>query len=92
MKVEVAYATPRMQRIVELHVEQDCTARQAALLSGLDQQFEGLQLAEVPLGIFGKKATDEQVLVEGDRVEMYRPLQIDPKEARRARAEKKSSS
>lgn len=90
MKVEVAYATPRMQRIVELEVLEGCTAREAALQSQLDQHFDGLELSAVPLGIFGKKTTDDQALTEGDRVELYRPLQIDPKEARRARAEKKS--
>lgn len=90
MKVEVAYATPRMQRIVELDVHEGCTAREAALQSQLDECFDELELPAVPLGVFGKKTTDEQVLAEGDRVELYRPLQIDPKEARRARAEKKS--
>lgn len=90
MKVEVAYATPRIQRIVELDVRDGCTAREAALQSQLDQHFDELELSAVPLGVFGKKTTDEQVLAEGDRVELYRPLQIDPKEARRARAEKKA--
>lgn len=78
-----------MQKIVVLEVETGCTARQAAEQSALDEHFEGLLLTEVPLGVFGKKAPDEQVLVAGDRVELYRPLQIDPKEARRLRAEKK---
>lgn len=90
MKVEVAYATPRMQRIVALDVLEGCTAREAALQSQLDRHFEELELSVVPLGVFGKKTSDEQVLAEGDRVELYRPLQIDPKEARRVRAEKKA--
>jgi len=90
MKIEVAYATPKDQQIIELEVPEGCTARQAAMHSALDQNFEDLELAEVPLGIFGKKAADDQLLVEGDRVEMYRPLQIDPKDARRARAQKSS--
>ncbi|MGB0867124.1 MAG: RnfH family protein [Granulosicoccaceae bacterium] len=89
MRVEVAYATPQQQRIVELDVVAGCTARQAALQSALDQHFESLSLADNPLGIFGKRASDDQVLQEGDRVELYRPLLIDPKEARRLRAEKK---
>lgn len=88
MKVEVAYATPRLQRIVELEVEPGCTARQAARLSGLERDFAGLDLEAVPLGIFSKKVDDEQLLQEGDRVELYRPLQVDPKEARRARAKR----
>ncbi len=88
MKIEVVYATPRKQVIVVLEVAADCTARQAAMCSALDAQFEGLDLSCVPLGIFGKKAGDEQQLLAGDRVEMYRPLVIDPMEARRARATK----
>lgn len=89
MKVEVAYATPKAQQIVELQVAPECTAREAAMASALDAQFKGLDLAAVALGIWGKKASGDQPLTEGDRVELYRPLQIDPKEARRARAEKK---
>ncbi len=89
MIIEVAYATPRKQRIVALDVPDTCTARQAACLSALDQEFEDLDLLLVPLGIFGLKTNDEQQLKAGDRVELYRPLQIDPMEARRARALKK---
>ena len=76
--VEVVYATPDKQQIV------------AALKSGLDRQFEGLDLAKADLGIFGKAvAKPESVeLSDGDRVEIYRPLIADPKEVRKQRAAK----
>ncbi len=88
MIVEVAYATPRNQVIAEVEVPEGCSARQAALSSGLDAQFDDLDLAQVPLGVFGKKVDDDYTLSNGERVELYRPLLIDPKEARRARANK----
>ena len=79
---------PHKQCILELEVLEGCTARQAAVLSAMDQEFENLDLQKVPLGIFGVKAPDDYALKAGDRVELYRPLQIDPMEARRARAKK----
>jgi len=88
MIVEVVYGTPKKQRLVELTLAEGCTAREAAMASALDQDFDDLDLASAPIGIFGQKTTDTQVLNAGDRVEIYRPLQIDPKEARRARADK----
>lgn len=90
LDVEVAYALADKQKIVRLQVPAGTTVRQAALQSGLDRDFPGLNLAESPLGIFGKAVgkPDEQVLEEGDRVEVYRPLLADPKEVRKQRAER----
>jgi hypothetical protein len=50
------------------------------------QRFEGLNLEDSRLGIFGKLVAPDQVLQAGDRVEIYRPLKADPKEVRKARA------
>lgn len=89
--LEVAYALPERQKIVTLQVEEGTSVRQAALRSGLDRDFEGLDLTNARLGIFGKlvaKPEQEQVR-EGDRVEIYRPLIADPKQSRAKRAEKK---
>ena len=60
------------------------------LSSKLDAKFECLDLATVPVGIFGKKVMkpDDQIVKEGDRYELYRPLLIDPKQARANRAAK----
>ena len=90
MKIEVAYATPEKQLIVEIDVSESSTIREAVLLSKLDLKFEVLDLNTVPVGIFGKKVMkpEDQIVKEGDRYELYRPLLIDPKQARANRAAK----
>jgi putative ubiquitin-RnfH superfamily antitoxin RatB of RatAB toxin-antitoxin module len=91
MQVEVAYARPDKQRIISLDVPEGTTVAEAARLSGIVEMFPEIDLAEIDMGVFGKvvKKPDEQALREGDRVELYRPLKIDPKQARLNRAKKK---
>lgn len=84
--VEVAYALPKQQLIVELMVPEGATAEQAVLQSGILQKFPEIDLAQNKLGIFGKLVKSDTVLRERDRVEIYRPLIADPKEVRRQRA------
>ena len=88
--VEVAYALPNVQRIVALELPVGTTVRAAALQSGLDKQFIDLDLSSADLGLFGKGVSkpEEQALKNGDRVEIYRPLLVDPKEVRKQRAAK----
>lgn len=88
--VEVAYALPERQRILALKVPAGTTMLDAAERSGIARVFEGLDLATAKMGIFGKAVADPRrhVLADGDRVEIYRPLTVDPKEARKARARK----
>ncbi len=88
--VEVAYALPERQRILALKVPAGTTMLDAAGRSGIARLFEGLDLATAKMGIFGKAVADPRthVLADGDRVEIYRPLTVDPKEARKARARK----
>lgn len=88
--VEVVYALPDRQRLISLTVPRGTTVREAALRCGLDRHFPGLDLANSPLGIFGKAVPrpEERELETGDRVEIYRPLIADPKEVRKRRAEK----
>lgn len=62
-----------------------CTALQALNASGLLQQFPELAGVELQVGIWGRKARPGQLLRENDRVEIYRPLAVDPKVARRKR-------
>jgi len=90
ISVEVVYALADRQRLVILGVPRGTTVREAALRSGLDRDFPELDLASSPLGIFGKAVVkpEERVLEEGERVEIYRPLIADPKEARKQRAAK----
>ncbi|QEM83432.1 RnfH family protein [Halomonas binhaiensis] len=91
--VEVAFALPHEQRIVSLEVEPGTTARQAVLQATLDALFPGVPddtFREAALGIFGTALRDPEhhELRAGDRVEVYRPLIIDPKVARAERAAK----
>ena len=84
--VEVAYALPDKQAIIELEVPEGTTAIEAARQSGITQKFEDIDLDNAKLGIYAKVISPSQVLHEGDRVEIYRPLIADPKEVRKARA------
>ncbi|SFU93963.1 RnfH family protein [Halomonas korlensis] len=89
--IEVAYALPSEQCIISLSVPDGTTAREAVMLARLEAHFpecEAATFREADLGIFGAllKAPERHVLQAGDRVEVYRPLLIDPKAARVARA------
>ena len=86
--VEVAYALPDKQRIIKLDVPEGTTVMQAVIMSQMDSIFEDLTLSEdLKLGVWGKAVTGDRVLAMADeRVEIYRPLLVDPKEVRRARA------
>jgi hypothetical protein len=84
--IEVAYATPQKQLILECEVESDTTARDAVRLSGIDQHFPQIDPEICELGVFGKAVADDYELTDGDRIEIYRPLIADPKEIRRQRA------
>lgn len=90
INVEVAYALPEKQKIIALQVEEGTTFFAAAELSGICREFPGLELDGAKMGLFGKAVKDpkSEVLKEGDRVEIYRPLLIDPKAARLNRAAK----
>jgi putative ubiquitin-RnfH superfamily antitoxin RatB of RatAB toxin-antitoxin module len=91
IRVEVAYAKPDRQKIIELDVAPGTTMDQAARASGIREHFPEIDLDQAHMGIFGEleKNPAERVLREGERVEIYRPLKMDPKELRRARAKEK---
>ena len=88
MRVEVAYATPERQEIVPVEVEEGATMLEAVRRSGIADLFPGLDPEQADMGIFGKvvKSPQTHVLRAGDRVELYRPLKIEPKHARMNRA------
>lgn len=91
MLVEVAFARPDKQQIVEVHVPDGTTAIEAVKLSGIIDIFPEIDPDATDMGVFGKVIKDPgtHALRDGDRVELYRPLQIDPKQARLNRAKKK---
>jgi putative ubiquitin-RnfH superfamily antitoxin RatB of RatAB toxin-antitoxin module len=94
ISIEVVLAMPECQELVAIELAQGSTVADAIAESGLLEMFEGFELDPSRVGIFSQKVSLEQVLRDGDRVEIYRPLIADPKEARRQRAllQAKSSS
>ena len=86
--VEVAYATPEQQVILALKVPEGATVELAIKASGLLNRFPEIAGADIKVGIFGSVCKPDQQLGQADRVEIYRPLIHDPKEARRQRAAK----
>jgi putative ubiquitin-RnfH superfamily antitoxin RatB of RatAB toxin-antitoxin module len=79
MKIEVVYALPQQAQVITLNLPAGATVRDALAAAGMEGSA---------CGIFGKRAGLDRRLNEGDRVEIYRPLALDPKEARRRRARK----
>ena len=88
--VQVCHALPDSAFLRSLRVPAGTTIEQAVAQSGLLQAIPGIDLAVNMVGIYGKRKPLDSVLHEHDRVEVYRPLQADPKEARRRRASGKS--
>lgn len=91
--VEVAFATPERQVIVQVALEPGMSARDAVRQANLASRFESYteaDFANAPLGIFGERLRDPDSYhpTPGERIEVYRQLEIDPKQARRERAAK----
>ncbi len=86
IQVEVAYAKPDVQRIITVDVDMGATVAQAIELSGIAGDFPEIDLQKNKVGIFGKLVSLDQCLQAGDRIEIYRGLLADPKQARRERA------
>lgn len=96
MQVEVVYALPDRQWRVNAEVPQGATIAEAIAASGIETLVEGLVVSAEHVGVYGRRLKPETTVEEGDRIEIYRPLLIDPKQERRLRAEaaaaKKASS
>jgi len=84
--VEIVYAEAQRAVVKSLSLPRGSRLADALLLAAQDAQLQGLDLSCTPLGIFGQLAQRDQVLNDGDRIEIYRPLAEDPKIARRKRA------
>ena len=89
IQVSVVFAAEREQRICEIEIPTGTTLLQAVVLSKLDDEFPDDELLSAAKGIFGKRCPDDYILKANDRIEIYRPLIIDPREARRQRVTKK---
>jgi putative ubiquitin-RnfH superfamily antitoxin RatB of RatAB toxin-antitoxin module len=88
IEIEVVYAFPENQVTRQLNVPLGTTAEQAVEFSGIIHLFPEIDLLRNKLGIFGKLIKPGTPLRNRDRVEIYRPLIVDPKESRRRRAKK----
>ena len=85
--VEVVYARPDRQRVVRVPLRAGMTAQEAVAASGLAREFPEIATQPLLLGIYGCRIEDAHPLRDGDRVEIYRPLKFDPRDARRKAAE-----
>ena len=86
MRVELAYADPAREVLMVLEVRPGATVRECVETSGLFRLVPGLRDGKVGFAVFGRRVEPEDPVSAGDRIEVLRPLEIDPKEARRLRA------
>jgi putative ubiquitin-RnfH superfamily antitoxin RatB of RatAB toxin-antitoxin module len=91
INAEVVYATPERQILLPVTLPENCSVIDAISLSGILPQFDELvrkDIASLNVGIFSIPCALDREVKQGDRIEIYRPLRHDPKEARRIRAKK----
>lgn len=86
INIEIAYAMPDRQYLKKVTIPGGTTAREALSFSDLAVEFPQLDLQTCSIGIFGQVIANDRVMQTGDRLEVYRSLQMDPREARRQRA------
>lgn len=83
IRVEVAFALPAEQLLVSVSLPADATVDDAIAASGIAERFPDERLHTLETGVWGRLAGRREVLRDGDRVEIYRPLLRDPRDARR---------
>ncbi|MBD1583623.1 RnfH family protein [Pseudoalteromonas sp. S16_S37] len=88
IKVEVVYALPHKATCLEVDVAEGTSAEQVVMQSGILDKCPDIDATKLTLGIWNRTVKNNQVVKEGDRIEIYRSLIADPKDARRKRAEK----
>ncbi|WLE59804.1 RnfH family protein [Burkholderia plantarii] len=88
LAVQVCYALPAQQTLIDLAVPENSTVREAIEASGIVARHPEIDVSVAKTGVFGKLAPLDTVLRDGDRVEIYRPLVVDPKAARQRRVDK----
>jgi putative ubiquitin-RnfH superfamily antitoxin RatB of RatAB toxin-antitoxin module len=88
IKVEVVYAVPHKATCLQLDVAEGTSAEQVVMQSGILDKCPDIDATALTLGIWNRTVKNHQVVKEGDRIEIYRPLIADPKDVRRRRAEK----
>ena len=91
IRVEIVYAQPQRSISKALQLPAGSLIADALQLAAADEHFRGLDLANAAVGVYGRVASRAQLLKDGDRIEIYRPLLEEPKLARRQRASRKLS-
>ena len=86
--VEIVYALPDRATIKAYRLRAPATVGNALALAAADSDFSGVEVAGSAVGIFGQLVSRERLLQPGDRLELYRPLAADPKDARRKRVQR----
>jgi uncharacterized protein len=86
ISIELALATPAKQELLKLIVPAHTTVAEAIERSGIVTRFATENIAQLQAGIWGRPVGRQHQLQNGDRVELYRPLALDPQAARRLRA------
>ena len=86
IRVEVVYAAEDRQLLTAVDVDAGSTVEQALRRSGIYDRFPNDPLRECDVGIWGQCVSRSSSVKDGDRIELYRPLRMDPREARRLRA------
>lgn len=86
ISIEVIYARPGSIWRQSLQLTSACTVQQALILSGFFDDFPECQLATIKVGIYGQQCALDRVVLDKERIEIYRPLVFDPMESRRRRA------
>ena len=84
--VSICYVTPSIQEIIHFAVPADCTIEHAVEISGIKQKLKEVDFNKHTMGIYGKVVEKTYMLNDNDRIEIYRPLCMDPMQARRQRA------
>ena len=91
IEVEVAWAEPSRQVLRHVSVPSGTTLREVVRAAGLEAEMAGSRGETLDVGVFGRRLDPDTEAQPGDRVEIYRPLQADPKELRRIRARMQSA-
>ena len=91
LHVEIVYALAQRSIVKALCLQPGASVGDALSAAAADENFQGLDLANATVGIFGKVTARDQALKDGDRIEVYRPLLEEPKLARRKRASRNRS-
>ncbi len=86
INVEVVFALPARQKLVTVTLQPGARVADAISASALLRDFSDTDIEGMPVGIWGRLVERENPVQDGDRVEIYRPLKRDPREARRALA------